>query len=34
MKHGKFLKYLKLIIESSEAEDDKEIEEYKKTGKI
>ena len=29
-----FLKYLKLILESSEAEDDKEIEEYKKTGKI
>lgn len=34
MKHGKFLKYLKLILESSEAEDDKEIENYKKTGKI
>ena len=34
MKQDKFLKYLKLILESSEAEDDKEIEEYKKTGKI
>lgn len=33
-KENKFLKYLKLILESSEMEDDEEIEKYQKTGKI